>query len=94
MRFAAIGDSFTEGLGDEPADGVTRGWADLVASGLARGEAVRYANFAVRGQLLEPIVTTQLEAALALSPAPTMLTLNGGGNDMMRPGVDVGRLVA
>jgi len=93
VRFAAIGDSFTEGLGDEPADGVTRGWADLVASGLARGESVRYANFAVRGQLLEPIVTTQLEAALALSPAPTTLTLNGGGNDMMRPGVDVARLV-
>jgi lysophospholipase L1-like esterase len=96
VRYAAIGDSFTEGVGDELPDGTTRGWADLVAEGLARatGEVVQYTNLAVRGRLLAPIATTQLDAALALSPAPTMLTLNGGGNDMMRPGVDLGRLVA
>lgn len=94
MRYVAIGDSFTEGVGDE-LDGVSRGWADLVASGLASAtdETVRYANLAVRGRLLEPIATTQLDAALALSPAPTLLTFNGGGNDMMRPGVDLARLV-
>ncbi|CAL9487320.1 hypothetical protein SUDANB95_03144 [Actinosynnema sp. ALI-1.44] len=94
MRYAAIGDSFTEGVGDERADGSPRGWADLVAEGLAGalGEPVSYANFAVRGRLMEPIVTEQLEAALALSPAPTLITLNGGGNDMMRPGVDGRRL--
>jgi len=92
----AIGDSFTEGVGDELPDGSVRGWADLVAAGLAtaRGEAVRYANLAVRGRLLEPIVTGQLGAALALDPAPTLVTLNGGGNDMLRPRADVGRLVA
>jgi lysophospholipase L1-like esterase len=91
----AIGDSFTEGVGDELADGRSRGWADLVASGLAgaTGETVHYANLAVRGRLLEPIATTQLDAALALSPAPTLLSFNGGGNDMMRPGVDLARLV-
>jgi lysophospholipase L1-like esterase len=96
VRYVAIGDSFTEGLGDELADGSPRGWADLVAAGLAvaRGGTVQYANLAVRGRLLEPIVTEQLEAALSLSPAPTMVTLNGGGNDMMRPGVDLARLVA
>lgn len=95
MRYVAIGDSFTEGVGDERPDGSPRGWADLVAAGLAvaLGEAVHYANLAVRGRLLEPIATTQLDAALALSPAPTLLTLNGGGNDMMRPGVDLDRLV-
>ena len=37
-------------------------------------------------------MTEQLEAALALSPPPTLLTLNGGGNDMMRPGGDMMRL--
>jgi|1186.fasta_scaffold162505_2 lysophospholipase L1-like esterase len=95
MHYVAIGDSFTEGMGDERPDGSTRGWADLVAAGLAAvsGEPVHYANLAVRGRLLEPIVTEQLEAALALSPAPTLLTLNGGGNDMMRPGCDEARLV-
>lgn len=95
MRYVAIGDSFTEGVGDELPDGSVRGWADLVAAGLAAdGNPVWYANLAVRGKLLGPIVTEQLDAALALSPAPTLLTLNGGGNDMMRPNVDLARLVA
>ncbi|HNP16184.1 MAG TPA: SGNH/GDSL hydrolase family protein, partial [Terrimesophilobacter sp.] len=34
--YAAIGDSFTEGVGDELHDGGVRGWADLVALGLAQ----------------------------------------------------------
>nr|BFE73131.1 hypothetical protein GCM10020092_064320 [Actinoplanes digitatis] len=58
MRYVAIGDSFTEGMGDELPDGSVRGWADLVAAGLAAeltGE-VSYANLAIRGRLLEPIV--------------------------------------
>jgi lysophospholipase L1-like esterase len=94
MRYVAVGDSFTEGVGDEFPDGSVRGWADLVAAGLATvaGSPVHYANLAVRGRLLEPIVTGQLEAALALSPAPTLVTLNGGGNDMMRPACDEDRL--
>jgi lysophospholipase L1-like esterase len=96
MRYVAIGDSFTEGLGDELPDGSVRGWADLVAAGLAAAadEPVHYANLAVRGRLLAPVVTDQLPAALALEPAPTLITLNGGGNDMMRPGCDVAGLVA
>ncbi|GAA0491158.1 SGNH hydrolase [Paractinoplanes deccanensis] len=95
-RYVAIGDSFTEGLGDGLPDGSERGWADLVAAGLAaaEGEPIQYANFAIRGRLLEPIVTEQLDAALALSPPPTLLSLNGGGNDMMRPGGDMNRLAA
>lgn len=95
MRYVAIGDSFTEGVGDELPGGATRGWADLVATGLASatGETVQYANLAIRGRLLEPIATTQLDAALALTPAPTLLTFNGGGNDMMRPGIDLSTLV-
>jgi len=34
--YIAIGDSFSEGYGDEGLDGVPRGWADFVALGLAR----------------------------------------------------------
>ncbi|PVZ06982.1 SGNH/GDSL hydrolase family protein [Actinomycetospora cinnamomea] len=96
MHFAAIGDSFTEGVGDERSDGTTRGWADLVAAGLAaaRGEPVGYANLAVRGRLLAPIVTEQLDAALTLEPRPSLLTLNGGGNDMLRRHIDTANLVA
>lgn len=99
MRYVAIGDSFTEGVGDELPDGTVRGWADLVAAGLGaalaqRGEQVEYANLAIRGRLLRPIVTEQLDAALALRPAADLLTLNGGGNDAMRPGVELAPLVA
>lgn len=81
----AIGDSFSEGVGDERADGSVRGWADLVAAGWAasRGTPISYANLAVRGKLVWPIVREQLEPALALRP--THLSFNGGGNDMLRP---------
>lgn len=94
MRYAAIGDSFTEGVGDELPDGSVRGWADRVAAGLAAtaGEPISYANVAVRGRLLASIVTDQLEAVLALRPAPTLITLNGGGNDMLRPRTDLAHL--
>jgi len=88
----AVGDSFTEGVGDEGADGTPRGWADLVAAGLATRGTVHYANLAIRGRLLEPIVTGQLDAALALDPPPTLVSINGGGNDMLRPGADMHRL--
>ncbi|MGB4779304.1 SGNH/GDSL hydrolase family protein [Microbacterium sp.] len=90
VRYVAIGDSFTEGVGDElPAPiapwGPVRGWADLVAQGWAdsRGEPIEYANLAIRGKLVWPIVAQQLESALALRP--THLSFNGGGNDMLRP---------
>ena len=94
IRYVAIGDSFTEGVGDELPGGRVRGWADLVAQGLAdaTGESIQYANFAIRGRLLAPIIGEQLEAALALEP--TLVSFNGGGNDMLRPGTDVPWIVA
>jgi lysophospholipase L1-like esterase len=93
VRFVAIGDSFTEGVGDELPDGRVRGWADLVAEGWARssGEAVEYANLAIRGRLIWPIVEQQLEPALALKP--THLSFNGGGNDMLRPRTSMSHVV-
>ncbi|MBN9196858.1 MAG: SGNH/GDSL hydrolase family protein [Microbacterium sp.] len=89
VRFVAIGDSFTEGVGDERPDGRVRGWADLVAQGWAdaAGEPIEYANLAIRGKLIQPIVDEQLEPALALKP--THLSFNGGGNDMLRPRTSV-----
>lgn len=88
IRYVALGDSFTEGVGDELPDGTVRGWADLVAEGLATsGARVRYANLAIRGRLLGPIIDEQLEPALALGP--TLVTFNGGGNDMLRPRSDM-----
>ncbi|MHA6669623.1 SGNH/GDSL hydrolase family protein [Homoserinimonas sp. A447] len=87
--YVAVGDSFTEGVGDELPDGRVRGWADLVAVGLAYAsrEPVLYANLAIRGRLLAPILDEQLDAALALKPA--LLSINGGGNDILRPRVSI-----
>jgi lysophospholipase L1-like esterase len=93
VRYVAIGDSFTEGVGDELPDGRVRGWADLVAQGWADASArpVGYANLAIRGRLVWPIVEEQLEPALALKP--THLSFNGGGNDMLRPRTSVAKVV-
>ncbi|PYY35080.1 SGNH/GDSL hydrolase family protein [Curtobacterium sp. MCJR17_055] len=89
-RFVAIGDSFTEGIGDpDPSSvGGHRGWADRVADALADGtdEDFAYANLAVRGRLLRQIVDEQVEAALALGP--DLVTVSAGGNDVIRPGSD------
>jgi lysophospholipase L1-like esterase len=88
-----VGDSFTEGLCDDedPVD-PTRftGWADRLAVALAAradGQPFRYANLAVRGRLLADITGDQLDAALALRP--DLISIVGGGNDILRPRVDV-----
>ncbi|WP_345750057.1 SGNH/GDSL hydrolase family protein [Microbacterium rhizophilus] len=88
-RFVAIGDSFTEGIGDpEPGSpGGHRGWADRVAEVLSRQvDDFAYANLAVRGRLIAQIVAEQLEPAIALKP--DLVTFCAGGNDVIRPGGD------
>jgi lysophospholipase L1-like esterase len=88
-RYVAIGDSFTEGIGDpEPhSPGGHRGWADRVAEQLAlRTDDFAYANLAVRGRLLKQITEQQVEPALALRP--DLISVSAGGNDIIRPGTD------
>jgi lysophospholipase L1-like esterase len=92
-RYVALGDSFTEGVGDADAsrpNGV-RGWADRVAEVLAtRTGDFRYANLAVRGRMLRRILDDQLEPAIALEP--DLVTVYAGGNDLIRPRVDIDAL--
>ena len=88
-RYVAIGDSFTEGIGDpEPASpGGHRGWADRVAEVLATATPTfAYANLAVRGRLLQQILDEQVDAALELRP--DLISISAGGNDIIRPGTD------
>ncbi|WBU38567.1 SGNH/GDSL hydrolase family protein [Homoserinibacter sp. YIM 151385] len=88
-RYVAIGDSFTEGIGDpEPrSPGGHRGWADRVAEVLGSGtEDFAYANLAIRGRLLQQILDEQVDAALELRP--DLITISAGGNDIIRPGTD------
>ena len=83
-RFVALGDSYTEGIGDpEPHSlGGLRGWADRVAEELAEGQPdFAYANLAVRGMLLRQILDRQLAPALALKP--DLIAMSGGGNDII-----------
>lgn len=88
-----LGDSFAEGLDDRRADGSYRGWADLTAAALAdAAPGFTYANLAIRGKKLGHIRDEQLAAALDLRPDLVMLA--GGGNDLLRPSVDVPALVA
>ncbi len=88
-RYVAIGDSFTEGVGDpDPtAPNGLRGWADRVAEVLsAQVDDFAYANLAVRGKLIGQIVDTQIEPAIELKP--DLVTFSAGGNDVIRPGGD------
>jgi len=89
--FVAIGDSFTEGLSDAAPGGGYRGWADRLA-GLLAAEypGLEYANLAVRGKLLRQIVAEQVPAAAAMSPG--LVSIAGGGNDILRPGADLDTL--
>lgn len=87
LRYVALGDSQTEGLGD--GDDLTglRGFADRLAEQLARHEpALQYANLAVRGRLAAQIHAEQLAPALALRP--DLATVLAGVNDLLRPRFD------
>ena len=87
--YVAIGDSFTEGLGDPRDDGSLRGWADRVAEGLAtqvEGPFL-YANLAIRGRKMRQVLDEQLDEAVSMKP--DLISFNAGGNDMLRPSFDL-----
>src|SRR5689334_20371262 len=90
--FVAIGDSFTEGLGDQAPGGGLRGWADMTAAALAaQRPGFRYANLAIRGKLLGQVAAEQVPRAVEM--APDLVSLAAGGNDILR-GDDVDTLAA
>jgi lysophospholipase L1-like esterase len=97
--FVALGDSFTEGVGDYYQDGARcRGWADRLAEHIAAGQvaaggpSLRYANLAIRGTLLGQVIDEQVPAALALQPE--LVSVAAGGNDLLRPRSDPDQLAA
>ena len=94
-RYVAIGDSFTEGMSDpDPTTpGAYVGWADRLAALLsAHSPEFAYANLAVRGRKLADVAGPQLQAALDLGP--DLVSIVGGGNDILRPRADVDALAA
>ena len=93
-RYVAVGDSFTEGVGDpDPRrpNGL-RGWADRVAEVLGRErDDFGYANLAIRGRKLDAILAEQVGPAIALRP--DLVTVYAGANDILRPRVDIDGIV-
>jgi len=94
-RYVALGDSFTEGIGDphpRSANGL-RGWADLVAAQLAGDNPdFRYANLAVRGRTMGDVLGGQLDAAIDLEP--DLVTIYAGLNDLLKIHTDIDAMMA
>ncbi|MHC3471775.1 SGNH/GDSL hydrolase family protein [Streptomyces sp. 7R007] len=88
VRFVALGDSLTEGVGDPVGDG-WRGWAALLAGGLAE-QAVEFTNLAVSGAQTREVLEQQLPAALALRPDVVSVVI--GVNDTLRCTFDIHRV--
>lgn len=93
-RYVALGDSGTEGVGDDPhRDGSERGWADRLAEMLAEvNPELVYANLAVRGRRIAEVHEQQLAPALALEP--DLATVVAGTNDMLRRRFDLDACLA
>jgi lysophospholipase L1-like esterase len=85
VRFVALGDSLTEGVGDPVGDG-WRGWAALLAGGLTE-EAVEFTNLAVSGAQTRDVLERQLPAGLALRPDLVSVVI--GVNDTLRCTFDI-----
>jgi lysophospholipase L1-like esterase len=88
QTFVALGDSFSEGVGDPAADGIGwRGWADRAAERLAvHWPGLRYANLAIRGNIVSQVNTEQVPVAAGLRP--DLVSIAVGGNDLLRPRSD------
>lgn len=83
VRYAALGDSSTEGMCDPDGNGGWIGWSQRLAQRHAQVHGrVLWANLAVRGMTCREILATQLAPAVALRP--TVATVFGGMNDLLR----------
>ncbi|TNP28242.1 SGNH/GDSL hydrolase family protein [Bacillus sp. CD3-5] len=79
-RFVAIGDSFTEGIGDEVERIALKSWVDHFVQICAFD--MEYANFTKRGLVTKEIRSQQLEKALTFNP--DLVSLIAGANDVLK----------
>ncbi|WP_317259627.1 MULTISPECIES: SGNH/GDSL hydrolase family protein [Streptomyces] len=92
LRFAALGDSLTEGLGDPAPGGGWRGWAALLAAaaGPHPDEPVEFVNLSRSGALAADVADEQLPAARRARPH--LVSVVVGGNDTLRDSFDIHRV--
>ncbi len=90
LRFAALGDSTTVGIGDPVPGGGWRGWARLLADAMATSYDVSFCNLATSGAIARTVLADQLEDGLA--HRPTHASLIVGVNDTMRSTWDPPRM--
>jgi lysophospholipase L1-like esterase len=81
VRFAALGDSVTYGIGDNRRHG-DRGWASLLAGAMGQAHDVSFHKTARPGATAADVRAEQLEDALAHRPHIASLVV--GLNDTMR----------
>ena len=91
VRFAALGDSATCGLGDPTPQG-DRGWARILVAAIAQDHDVSFCNLAVPGATAADVRNKQLRAAVEHRPQVASLIV--GLNDTLRADFDAGRLRA
>ncbi|MEV6026760.1 SGNH/GDSL hydrolase family protein [Streptomyces sp. NPDC052036] len=92
LRFVALGDSLTEGVGDRVGE-TWRGWAPLLAGGLAPVDAAaEFTNLAVSGAQTRDVLERQTPQALALRPDVVSVVI--GVNDTLRYTFDIHAVAA
>ncbi len=90
LRFAVLGDSLSEGVGDR-VDGAWRGWAALLAEGLGSPrQPVEFRNLAVSGAQSREVAEQQAPQALAFRPDLASVVV--GVNDTLRHTFDIEQL--
>jgi lysophospholipase L1-like esterase len=93
LRFAALGDSLTSGIGDPVGDG-WRGWAALLGASFAAyaetqpaGGGPAFRNFAVSGALTRDVEEQQVPAAVDFGA--DLVSVVVGVNDTLRRAFDI-----
>ena len=82
VRFVALGDSATCGVGDPASDGSWRGWARILADAIAEDHDVSFLTLAVPGSTAAAVRHAQLP--LAVTHRAHLAALIVGLNDTMR----------
>lgn len=81
VRFAALGDSATCGLGDADVTGNWRGWARILSDAIGQDHDVSFCNVAVSGST---VARVRRQLPVALAHRPHIASLIVGLNDTMR----------